>query len=88
MQYGEGKPEEVKLQIWPPAGAKVPKGGVAVFGHVSGASLYRQPELRRLASKLQPATFAFVGNTVRRGFLPKCLLYEPLKNFDVRTKHS
>jgi hypothetical protein len=86
-QKGEGKREEVKLQLWLPAGVEVVKGVVAISGHGSGESLYRHPELRKLASELHLAIFKFIGNPMQRGFWPKSLLYPQLREFGVKTKH-
>jgi hypothetical protein len=86
-QRGEGKREEVKLQLWLPTGVEVIKGVVAISGHGSGESLYRDPELRKIASELHLAIFKFIGNPMQRGFWPKSLLYQQLKEFGVKTKH-
>jgi hypothetical protein len=86
-QKGEGKREEVKLQLWLPAGVEVVKGVVTISGHGSGESLYRDPELRKIASELRLAIFKFIGNPMQRGFWPKSLLYQQLKEFGVKTKH-
>jgi hypothetical protein len=53
-QKGEGKREEVKLQLWLPAGVEVIKGVVAISGHGSGESLYRDPELRKICERTAP----------------------------------
>jgi hypothetical protein len=87
-QKGEGKREEVKLQLWLPAGVEVIKGVVAISGHGSGESLYRDPELRKIASELRLAIFKFIGNPMQRGFWPKSLLCEQLREFGVKTKHA
>ncbi|RFC46151.1 MAG: hypothetical protein DVB28_000155 [Verrucomicrobia bacterium] len=86
-QKGEGKREEVKLQLWLPSGVEVIRGVVAVSGHGSGEALYRHPALRKLAGELHLAIFKFNGNPMQRGFWPTSLLYQQLKDFGVKTNH-
>lgn len=75
---GEGKREDVKFDLWIPEGVTAVKGVVAISGHGSGETLYRHPELRKIARELHLGVFKFVGNPVQRGFWPKSLLYERL----------
>ena len=87
MQRGEGKREQVKLQLWLPEGVTIVRGVVAISRHGSGFGLFRHAELRKLARELRLALFMFEGNPVQRGFWPKSWLYEQLRAFGARTHH-
>jgi pimeloyl-ACP methyl ester carboxylesterase len=86
-QKGEGKREEVKFDLWVPGGVDVVKGIVVMSGHGSGAGLFQQPDLRKLARELHLALFTFIGNPMQRGFWPRSLLYERLKAFADKSGH-
>lgn len=88
QQLGEDKREDVRFDLWIPEGVTVVKGLVVMSGHGSGETLYRHPELRKLACELHLALFKFVGNPMQRGFLPKSLLYERLKAFGEKAGHA
>ncbi|WP_075089823.1 hypothetical protein [Verrucomicrobium spinosum] len=84
---GEGKKEDVKFDLWIPAGVKTAKGIVVMSGHGSGENLFKHPELRKLATELNLALFKFVGNPMQRGFWPRSLLYDRLKEFGQKSGH-
>lgn len=84
---GEGKREEVRFALWIPEGVGVVRGVVAITGHGSGEYLYRHPDLRKLARELRLAVFQFVGNPLQRGFWPRSLLYERLKDLGAKSRH-
>ena len=86
QQKGEGKREDVKFDLWMPGDIPHAKGIVVISGHGSGETLYRHPELRKLARELHLALFKFIGNPMQRGFWPKSLLYERLKAFAEKSK--
>jgi len=88
QQKGEGEREDVRFDLWLPEGIAVAKGVVVISGHGSGEVLYRHPELRKLARELHLAIFKFVGNPMQRGFWPKGLLYERLKDFGQKSQHA
>lgn len=76
---GEGKREDVKFDLWIPEEAEGGVHGVvAITGHGSGETLYKHPDLRRLARELRLGVFKFVGNPMQRGFWPRRLLKERL----------
>ncbi|MEY5027162.1 MAG: hypothetical protein RLZZ244_2690 [Verrucomicrobiota bacterium] len=84
---GEGKREDCTFDVWIPEGVSVVKGVVAISGHGSGTSLYKNPELRALARERHLAVFKFIGNPVQRGFWPKGLLYERLRDMGTKCAH-
>ena len=86
-QKGEGKKEGVKFDLWLPDDMPCAKGIVVISGHGSGETLYRHPELRKIARELHLAIFKFVGNPMQRGFWPRSLLYERLKAFGQKAGH-
>jgi hypothetical protein len=87
QEKGEGKREECVFDLWIPEGVAVIRGVVAISAHGSGVTLYRHPELRKIARELQLAVFKFVGNPVQRGFWPKEMLYERLGAMGTRGGH-
>jgi hypothetical protein len=84
---GQGKTEDVRFDLWLPAGVPVVRGVVVVSGHGSGEALFRHPGLRALARELHLGLFKFVGNPVQRGFWPRGLLYDRLAAFAKRSGH-
>lgn len=70
-----------------PDGARQVKGVVVLSGHGSGESLYRREDLRQTARRLHLAVLKFLGNPMQRGFWPRSLLYERLRDFAQKTKH-
>jgi len=84
---GEGKKEDTTFALWLPDGIEYAKGIVVISGHGSGETLYKHPELRKLARELHLAIFKFIGNPMQRGFWPTSLLYERLKAFGEKSKH-
>jgi hypothetical protein len=86
-QKGEGKKEDVKFDLWVPGDLPTAKGVVVISGHGSGETLFRHPGLRQLARELHLALFKFVGNPMQRGFWPRSLLYERLKEFGTKSGH-
>ena len=87
-EKGEGKKEDVKFDLWIPDGVAVARGIVVMSGHGSGESLYKHPELRKIARELHLALFKFNGNPMQRGFWPRSLLDERLKTFGQRAQHA
>ena len=87
QQKGEGTREEVTFDLWLPGGIESVKGVVVISGHGSGEGLFRRADLRQLTRELHLAIFKFVGNPVQRGFWPKSLLYERLKEFGEKSRH-
>lgn len=85
---GAGKLEEVKFDLWVPDGVGTVKGIVTISEHGSGKTLYKHPELRKIARDLKLAVFMFVGNPVQRGFWPRSLLYDKLKAFGEKAGHA
>lgn len=84
---GEGKREDCTFDLWIPDGVEVVKGVVAISAHGSGLTLYKHPELRKIAKELHLAVFKFIGNPVQRGFWPKEMLYERLKALGTKAAH-
>jgi hypothetical protein len=84
---GEGKREDVKFDLWLPDGVANFRGIVVMSGHGSGETLYKHPELRKIARELHLAIFKFVGNPMQRGFWPRSLLDERLAAFAARAQH-
>ncbi len=87
QEKGAGKLEECVFDLWIPEGIPVVKGVVAISAHGSGLTLYKHPELRRIARELNLAVFKFLGNPVQRGFWPKEMLYERLDAMGTRGGH-
>ena len=87
QQKGEGKREEVKFDLWLPDDVGTVKGIVVMSGHGSGDPLFRRQDLRSLAKELHLALFKFTGNPMQRGFWPRSLLYDRLKDFGARSQH-
>lgn len=86
-QKGEGKRENVTFDLWVPGDIQQVKGIVVMSGHGSGETLFKHPELRKLARELHLALFKFVGNPMQRGFWPRSLLYERLTAFGQKSGH-
>jgi hypothetical protein len=86
-QKGEGKKEDVKFDLWLPEGIGSARGVVVMSGHGSGETLFKHPEMRKIASELHLALFKFVGNPMQRGFWPRSLLYERLQAFAQQSQH-
>jgi hypothetical protein len=86
-QKGEGKKEDVKFDLWIPEGIGTARGIVAITGHGSGETLYKHAEMRKIARELHLALFKFVGNPMQRGFWPRSLLYDRLKDFGAKSQH-
>lgn len=86
-EKGEGKKEDVKFDLWVPEGIGTAHGIVAMTGHGSGEGLYKHPEMRRIARELRLALFKFVGNPMQRGFWPRSLLQDRLKDFAQKSQH-
>ena len=86
-QKGEGKKEDVKFDLWIPEGVETARGIVVISGHGSGETLFKHAELRKIARELHLALFKFVGNPMQRGFWPRSLLYDRLKDFGVKSQH-
>ena len=86
-EHGEGKRQPCTFALWIPDGVEVARGVVAISGHGSGATLFKHPELRRIARELQLALFTFSGDPVQRGFWPSTLLTEKLRAFAERSRH-
>ena len=86
-EKGEGKREDVKFDLWVPEGVGTVRGIVAITGHGSGENLYKHPELRKIARELHLALFKFVGNPMQRGFWPRSLLYDRLRDFGQKAQH-
>ncbi|MEK0445355.1 MAG: hypothetical protein RLZZ399_676 [Verrucomicrobiota bacterium] len=86
-QKGEGKREDVRFDLWIPEGVSRVQGVVVLSGHGSGESLYRREDLRQTARTLNLAVFKFLGNPMQRGFWPRSLLYERLRDFARKTQH-
>lgn len=87
QQKGEGKREDVKFDLWIPSDIPQAKGVLVMSGHGSGEALYRHPELRKIARELHLALFKFIGNPMQRGFWPRNLLYQRLKDFGQKSNH-
>jgi hypothetical protein len=86
-QKGEGKSEDVKFDLWLPEDIGTTRGIVVMSGHGSGETLFKHPELRKIAQELHLALFKFVGNPMQRGFWPRSLLYERLQAFAEKAQH-
>ncbi len=86
-QRGEGKREDVTFSLWIPEGTEAVKGVIVISGHGSGETLYRHPELKKIASRLHLAMFKFIGNPMQRGFWPRSLLDERLSAFGKKSAH-
>ncbi len=86
-QKGEGRREEVRFDLWLPDGVAAVKGIVVISGHGSGEALFRRADLRALAKELHLALFKFSGNPMQRGFWPRSLLFDRLRQFGERCGH-
>ena len=86
-QKGEGKREDVKFDLWIPDGIGTVRGIVTITGHGSGETLYKHAEMRKIARELHLALFKFVGNPMQRGFWPRSLLYDRLRDFGSKSQH-
>ena len=86
-EKGEGSREEVRFDLWLPEGIEVVKGVVVMSGHGSGESLFYRPDLRALALELGLGLFKFTGNPMQRGFWPRSLLFDRLREFGAKSGH-
>jgi hypothetical protein len=86
-QQGEGQREEVAFDLWLPNAVGVVKGVVVISGHGSGETLFGRADLRGLASQLHLALFKFNGNPLQRGFWPRALLFDRLRNLGASSGH-
>lgn len=84
---GAAPTEEVVFDLWIPEDVKLVKGVVAISSHGSGKALYEDTELRQIARELDLALFRFLGNPVQRGFWPKSLLFDRLRDFGTEAGH-
>lgn len=87
-EKGEGSREEVRFDLWLPEGVAVVKGMVVMSGHGSGESLFFRADLRALAKELGLGLFKFTGNPMQRGFWPRSLLFDRLREFGERSGHA
>lgn len=87
-EKGEAPREDVRFELWIPEGLETVRGIVATSGHGSGESLFKRGDLRALARELGLALFKFTGNPVQRGFWPRALLAQQLKEFATRCGHA
>lgn len=79
--------EEVKSELWLPDDIGIARGIVVISGHGSGENLFRRADMRALAKDLHLALFKFVGNPMQRGFWPRSLLFDRLKQFGETSRH-
>lgn len=86
-EKGEGPREEVRFDLWLPEGVAVVGGLVVMSGHGSGESLFYREDLRALANELGLGLFKFTGNPMQRGFWPRSLLFDRLREFGARSGH-
>lgn len=86
-QKGEGRREEVRLDLWLPKDLQTVRGVVVMSGHGSGEALFKRADLRKLAQELRLALFKFTGNPMQRGFWPQSLLFEQLRQFGEKSGH-
>lgn len=86
-QNGEGQREDVKFDLWLPNAVDTVRGIVVISGHGSGEQLFHRADLRALAKDLQLGLFKFTGNPLQRGFWPRNLLFERLKQFGEQSGH-
>ncbi len=86
-EKGEGKKEEVKFDLWLPEKIETIRGVVVISGHGSGEALYKHEGLRAIARELHLGLFKFNGNPMQRGFWPRSLLYDRLKDFGAKSQH-
>lgn len=86
-QKGEGKKEDVKFDLWLPDAIGTARGIVVMTGHGSGETLFKHPEMRRIAAELHLALFKFVGNPMQRGFWPRSLLHDRIRDFAQKSQH-
>jgi hypothetical protein len=87
-EKGEGSREEVRFDLWLPEDIAVVKGMVVMSGHGSGESLFHRADLRALATELGLGLFKFTGNPMQRGFWPRSLLFDRLREFGVGSGHA
>jgi hypothetical protein len=78
----------VRFDFWLPEGLAVVKGMVVMSGHGSGESLFSRADLRALAAELGLGLFKFTGNPMQRGFWPRSLLLDRLREFGARSGHA
>lgn len=86
-QAGEGRREEVRFDLWVPDALPRVRGIVVISGHGSGESLFKRADLRALAKELGLALFKFIGNPMQRGFWPRSLLFDRLKQLGEASGH-
>ena len=86
-EKGEGKPQECSFHLWIPEGIQSVRGVVVATGHGSGEPFYRLPELRATARELKLALFMFIGDRVQRGFWPRSLLFDRLREMGAKARH-
>ncbi len=87
-EKGEGPREEVRFR---PLVARGPRGGEGNGGNVRtrhGESLFSRADLRALAAEMGLGLFKFTGNPMQRGFWPRSLLLDRLRDFGARSGHS
>lgn len=84
---GKAPEEDAYFDLWVPAETSEVRGVVAISAHGSGSSLFKHPELRSIARKLDLALFCFAGNPVQRGFWPRSLLFDQLSELGGRVGH-
>jgi len=87
-EKGEGPREEVRFDLWLPEGLAVVKGMVVMSGHGSGEGLFHRADLRALAAELGLGLFKFTGNPMQRGFWPRSLLFDRLRDLGARSGHA
>jgi hypothetical protein len=86
-EKGAGKLQECSFHLWIPAGIQSVRGVVVATGHGSGEPFYRLPELRATARELKLALFMFIGDPVQRGFWPRSLLFDRLREMGTKAGH-
>jgi len=84
---GAGSSQECSFHLWIPDGIEYVRGVVVATGHGSGEALYKLPELRVAARELKLAIFMFVGDPVQRGFWPRSLLFDRLREMGTKARH-
>ncbi len=87
QQRGEGKRVDVKFDLWIPEGVETVRGVVAISGHGSGTGLFKRADLRAIARELNLAVFTFLGDPMQRGFLPRKLFFERLRDLGAKSGH-
>jgi hypothetical protein len=86
-EKGEGKSQECSFHLWIPEGIETVRGTVAITGHGSGTVLYALPALRQTARELKLAIFMFIGDPVQRGFWPRSLLFDRMREMGAKAGH-